>query len=65
MGEVHHVAGEPFAVEVCAEALIDANPVPGTEYLLVNMEDQRGRFHLIIARAAARRLAGVLEVETT
>jgi hypothetical protein len=65
MGEVHHVNGEPFAVEISQAARIDAASVPGTDYLLVKLEDQRGCFQLIIARAAAVRLAAMLEVETT
>lgn len=65
MGLVYQFRDSPFAGEVYADARISAEPVPGSEFLLVKLEDHRGCFHLIISRSAARRLSGVLRLETS
>lgn len=64
MGQVYQYADSPFAAEVYADARITAEPVPQSEFLLVKLEDHRGSFHLIICRPAAKRLSGVLSLET-
>lgn len=64
MGIVYQYRDSPFAAEVYPDARITAEPVPGGEYLLVKLDDHRGSFHLIIARRAAKRLSGVLRLET-